>query len=128
MGRFVTDNRGLADLQAMTFSPGAKGGLAPVSMTVTNQAGQLLTDMIAPAAPTGWTLQAGVSAVIKDQDPETGTEWDTQEQEDLAAPYTVTHAGLTAATQYVVAWWLRWVKPDGSIAYGPSIVDVGTPT
>lgn len=125
-GRWVQDNRGQADLAAITFSPGAKGGLSAVSMIVTPVSQGFTVDITEPALPTGWTIQAGVAAAIEDQDPETGTFYAITADEDLATPFSISLAGLKALTLYQVGGWLRWVKPDLSIAYGASIVIADT--
>lgn len=126
-GRFVLDNRGAADLSALVFSPGAKGGLPADSMVVTPGVGTLTVDVTEPAIPTGWTLAAAIVAAVKDQDPETGTLWNSVEGQDAATPFQVVLSSLDAVL-YRVGAWLQWTKPDGSTAYGASILSSGTPT
>lgn len=129
MGRAVLVMRTEVDLLLMVFSPGAKGGLAPVSQSIAAASAQLTSTVIVPAAPTGWTLTSAIGVAIRDQDPQSGVLFTTVEVEDLtAAPYDLVFTGLTASVLYVVSVWLKWTKPDGSIAYGASINDSGTPT
>jgi hypothetical protein len=127
MGSFVRTNRGEADLAAMIFSPGAKGGLAPTDLSLAEVTTQITATVTPPTPPTGWTLQAAVAAAIADDDPDTMTNIAMVAAEDLSAPYEVVLAGLTDDQPYRVGAWLRWLKPDGSIAYGASINDVITP-
>lgn len=128
MGRAVSVMRTEVDLLLMVFSPGAKGGLAPVSQSIVAGSLQLTSTVIAPAAPTGWTLTAAIGVAIRDQDPQSGVLFTTVEVEDLTAgPYDLVFTGLTASVLYVVSVWLKWAKPDGSIAYGASINDSETP-
>ena len=56
------------------------------------------------------------------QTPEAAVGDVVQEGEQVAIPGDVLFTGLTAAT-YVVQAWLKWEKPDTSIAYGISISD-----
>lgn len=127
IGQNVSALRGQANLNAMIFSPGAKGGLAPTAVSAAAGVGLIDVTITPPAVPTGWTLQAAVAAAILDGAPESITSFTVVEGEDVSAPYTIQLAGLTTAL-YQVGGWLRWAKPDGSIAYGPSLNDTATPT
>lgn len=129
---FVGDNiavlRGEIDLAKMIFSPGAKGGLAQDTTQVTPAVGQVTVTVTTPTPPAGWTLQAVVAAAIKDGAPETITDFVVVAGEDTTDPITeVVLAGLDA-TAYAVGAWLRWAKPDATIAYGPSVTNVVTVT
>lgn len=128
MGRFVADLRGLANMDLMPFSPGAKGGLAPLTITLTPGANQIQVQTTNPTAPTGWTLAAMVAACIADDDPETTTLFTMTAGSDAVTFNDVTLTGLTTAQLYVCGAWLQWTKPDGSTAYGASINDTATPT
>lgn len=120
--------RGEADLANYVFSPGALGGLPPISVVATPAADSIVVTMSAPTpVPTGWTVQAAVAAAISDQDPDTGTLTTIVAGEDTTAAYSVTLAGLDEVLHRVGAW-LRWVRSDGLIAYSPSILTSATPT
>jgi len=120
--------RGEVDLANFVFSPGALGGLPPIAAVATPGVGQLSVAVTPPAViPTDWTIAAAVVAVIADQDPQTGILYEITAGEDLTDPYAVVLTGLDAVL-YQVGAWLRWTRPDGSIAYSPSIVTTGTPT
>lgn len=120
--------RNAANLSTFVFSPGAKGGVAPSSMVITPGAGQLSIAITAPTAPTGWTLTSAIAAAIRDQDPNTGAFYNITAGEDLTSPYTVVLTGLTAGSLYFVGAWLKWLKPDGTIAYSVNISGSSTPT
>ncbi len=123
MGQNLAAMRGEADMDNYIGSPGAKGGLAPVSMVLTTVAALGLEAVIvAPAAPTGWTVTAAIAACFIDQTPEATVADAIQEIEDVASPFSCDITGLTATT-YQVAGWLEWAKPDGSVAYGASLED-----
>jgi hypothetical protein len=114
-------------LADMIMSPGAKGGLSALSLTVTPGANQLTVAFANPAAPTGWTLTAAVACAILEQDPHVDSSFVATVAEDTATHDSVILTGLQAA-EYRVFGWLQWTKPDGSTAYGVSINTTGTPT
>src|SRR5438105_2731204 len=65
--------RSASDLTTMLFSPGALGGLPPISITVTGSAGHILVACAEPTSvPTGWTITSAILGVIPQQDPNTG--------------------------------------------------------
>jgi hypothetical protein len=127
-GRFVSVLRAASDLTTMVFSPGAKGGLPPLTTAVVAGSTQLEVTVTVPAPPSGWTLTSVICAVIRDGAPATTTLYEVTAGEDVSSPYVVTLTGLTASVLYIVGAWTKWAKPDGSVAYGPSILDSGTPT
>lgn len=126
-GSAVKNLRTKTDLSDMVFSPGAAGGIAASAMTVTPGASSLTVAVTVPTPPTGWTLTEVVAAAILGQDPESGTDYTIVAGSDNSTPYSIDLTGLTAAL-YNVGVWPVWAKPDGSVAYGPSIVSTGTPT
>lgn len=128
MGRWVEDNRSQADLDQMTWSPGAKGGLAPVSQVLTPGSLQITVDITEPAIPTGWSITLAAAAAIRDQDPETGVLFAITAGSDAATPFQVVLTALTASVVYQVGSWIEWLKPDGTVAYGASINGQATPT
>lgn len=127
IGQNVKVLRPGTDLTGFIGSPGAKGGLAPASISVTPGTGQLTVAVTAPAIPTGWTIAKAVAIAIKDLDPHSSTDFTTVEGEDASSPYSIVLTGL-ATSLYLVSAWLQWTKPDGSTAYGVSVNGTGTPT
>ena len=126
IGRQTNALRAVTVVDTWIGSPGAKGGLAASSLVVTPAALQLTYDVTVPTAPTGWTLTSAIGALLEQQDPQTDTGINMVVLEDLAAPFSLVFTGLTAATVYVGSIWLKWLKPDASIAYGASINANGT--
>lgn len=122
-GNFVKNVRGENDLLLMNGSPGAKGGIAATSIALTPAAGEITVDFTNPAPPTGWTLTAAQAIIIADQDYAAASTYLTQEDEDTVTKNQIIFNGLDAATAYDVMGWLKWEKPDGSVAYGPSITE-----
>jgi len=122
LGKNIAATRGDADMANYIGSPGAKGGLPPSTLALTTVASLGIEAVVtAPAAPTGWTLTAAQATFLIDQAPETVVADVIVEGEDLAAPFSIDVTGLTATTYFVQAW-LKWAKPDASVAYGTSIV------
>lgn len=120
--------RGQSDLANLVFSPGALGGIPPADMTVTPGNNILTVDVTAPTTlPTGWTVNKAVVACILDQDPEAPTDLTITAGEDATSTYQVVLSALSEAL-YRVGAWLVYNRPDGSLAYSPSIYDTGTPT
>ena len=128
IGQNITAMRGDTDLVNFVASPGAGGGLAPTSISAASGVGQIVVTFVQPGIPAGWSIQAAVAMAIRDQDPQTGILFAVTAAEDAVTPFdTVTLTGLST-NLYQVWGWTRWVKPDGSIAYGPSLTDSATPT
>jgi hypothetical protein len=123
MGQNLAAMRGEADMDLYIGSPGAKGGLPAVSLVLASAAALGIEATItAPTPPTGWTLTSGIATCFIDQAPEDDVADTIQEGEQVAIPGDVDFTGLTATT-YQVQAWLKWEKPDASIAYGASISD-----
>ena len=128
LGKNIAVLRGDALMTDYIGSPGAKGGLPPSTLVLTTvAAGGIEAVVTAPAPPTGWTLTSAIATFLKDQTPELTVGDVVQEGEDLAAPFSIDVVGLDAV-DYVVQAWLKWAKPDGSVAYGASISDSITVT
>lgn len=125
---FVSNVRGETDLQAMVFSPGAKGGLPPDSIAITAGSNQLQVDFTNPDAPTGWTLVSAIAAAVLDSDYATDPVPTIVADEDATTQAQVTLTGLTASSLYAVGAWLEWTKADGTTAYGSSVLSTATPT
>jgi hypothetical protein len=124
----LSNLRSETDLTNFLFSPAANGGIPAASIGVAEASTQLTITLGAPSLPTGWTISKAISALIRQQDPQTGTLYVIQSQEDASAPYSgMVFTGLTNAVEYVVGGWFEYIKPDGSFAYGAALMDTGTP-
>lgn len=124
----LADLRTNGDISVFAMSPGALGGLPPTALVVTPGADSLSNAVTPPTTlPTGWTITGAVAAAIAEQDPETGQLYTVTAGEDLTDPYTIVLSGLDEVLYQVFAW-LVWSRPDGKIAYSPSIQGSGTPT
>lgn len=126
-GNYVSENRGEVDLLSWNISPGAKGGLPPLTIVASSPGvNDINLALTTPTPPTGWTLTSAQGFAIRDQDPQTGILFDSVEDEDLAAT-NVLLPGLTTAVLYVCGAWLKWAKPDTSIAYSVALMTSFTP-
>lgn len=120
--------RTASDLSDFIFSPGALGGPPPESMTPVGGSGTITTAVVAPAStPVGWSITQAVVAAIADGDPQSSQLYAITAGFDASNPYSVVLSGLDAG-DYEVGAWLQWLRPDGLIAYSPSIQDTATVT
>jgi len=120
--------RGDTALDDMILSPGALGGIPAATYTNTFGNDQITIAATAPTViPSGWTLTGLQGAVIRDQDPHSGALYNITAGEDLTAAYSFVLSSL-AAGDWLCASWLKWLRPDGKVAYSPSNQEVGTVT
>ncbi len=125
VGENVRVLNGEADMSNYIASPGAGGGLVPLTMNAVTGvvAGTIDVTVTAPAAPSGWVLTKAVAIGFKDQDPAGIFDGTISVVEDLVAPYVMTLTGLPAGELCIVSAWLVWTKPDGKLAYSVSVND-----
>jgi len=117
----ISNLRSETDLDNLTLSPGALGGPPPASQVVTPGSGSLSVAITAPATtPVGWTLYSMVTAIIRDQDPQSGILYVVTAAEDLTSTYTNVFSSL-GAHLWQVRSWAKWTRPDGTTAYSPDI-------
>lgn len=124
----LSELRSQTDLTNFTMSPSAGSGLAAQAMSLTAGSLSITVDLTAPALPSGWTITQAVAAAIQQQDPQTGTQFIVTAGTDDATPWSISLTGLTATQEYVVGGWFKFTKPDGTFAYGQSLMDTATPT
>lgn len=119
--------RGDTDMQQFIGSPGARGG-PPMDAIggAAGAAGVIAVTATAPAIPTDWALTSITWAAFPDQDPHDPYEGPMVAGEDLTSPYGMNLTGLLAATLHVLVGWPKWERPDGKVAYGPSLVTTAT--
>lgn len=120
--------RGEADMQNFIGSPGNLGGpplesIAPVAGGAT---GEIDVPAVAGIIPTGWTLTQVHAMAFPDQDPALDFAGPIAVGFDATSAYQVDLTGLPAATLCIVTAWPEWLRPDGKVAYGPSLVDTAT--
>jgi len=128
-GKFnIAPLQGETDLDNLILSPGALGGLPPIAVTPTPGSGQISLAIDAPTViPDGWTINMAVAAVVKDQDPQTETEYTITAGSDSTSTYAVVLTGLDAVL-YQCRAWLVWNRPDGKLAYSPELATTSTPS
>lgn len=134
VNKFVGENirlmNGQTDMQLFLGSPGARGGLPPVSVAAAENGtpGELEVTVTVPTQlPDGWTVTSVAAAAFDDQDP-TGIFAGPLVADTVAAPGdVVTLAGLTSAVLNVAVGWVLYEKPDGKTAYSVSLATTATP-
>lgn len=126
--KFFQDNQKLlggdpkpAGIDGLVMSPGSGGGLPATNMIVEGGALSITVDVTLPEIPAGWTLTSAIAAAVKQQAPadDFSGKWFVTVKNDAFG--TVVIPGLEAATEYVVGYFLKWTKPDGSTAYSVSL-------
>lgn len=129
IGENVRVLRGQTDMANFIASPGARGGLPPVSMSAapTATAGEILVTFVVPDAPSGWTLNSVVAVAFNNQAPDEFFTGPYVGASEAAPADTVTLTGLDSGTPNVVSGWLVWNKPDASLAYSVSTSELATP-
>lgn len=115
------------DLSEFIGSPGSKGGPPPSGMTATGGTGHVVVAVAQPTPPSGWTLSGASVAMLRQQDPHSGTTF-VVSGGTLVTPFTGGTLTVPAVGTYEVSAWSKWSKSDGSVAYSPSINAVAITT
>lgn len=115
--------RGQADMTAFVGSPGALAGLPPASVSAAFNVDHIEISLVAPTLPPGWTIQGATGIAFPDQDPSDPFGGPLDEDEDLVTPYLVTLPAGPASGTWICSGWFRYTRPDGRLAYGPSLQD-----
>lgn len=124
----LSDLRSETDLTNFIMAPAAKSGPVAASMILTPGDDQITVALTAPSLPTGWSVDQAVASAIQQQDPQSGTLFDQVAGTDDTDPYSIVLTGLADAAVYVVGGWFRYLRPDGTFAYGPALMDTATTT
>lgn len=120
--------RTATDLSDFVMSPSARSGIIATAMQLTAGSGSINVALTAPVLPNGWTITNAWAAAIKQQNPQTGTDYQVVAGSDASDPYSIDLTGLEAGTEYVVGGWFEFTRSDGLKAYGRALQDVATPT
>lgn len=130
MNAFVGENNrilvGEVNIDALEASPGAGGGLAPLSILVTAglATGEIDVTLNAPAQlPAGWAIVSAQFMALPSQDPTGILAGLIVSAQDLVAPYTQTLAGFTVGETINVMGWFVYTKDNGKTAYSVSLND-----
>lgn len=117
--------RTAAVITDMVFSPGALGGLPVAAASATVTTNDISIAVTAPALPTGWTIVQAVGLLIKQQDPQTDSDYSSSTVVDAATPFVLDFPSNPSGN-YVWAVWFKFLKPTGQYAYSPSYNGVAT--
>lgn len=124
----VSALREASDLSDFVISPAAASGIIAADMTLTPGAEQITVALVPPVLPVGWSIVSAYAAAIRQQDPNTEAFYLVTAGSDNSNPYSIVLGDLVATEEYVVGGWFKFMKPDGSFAYGRSLQNVATPT
>lgn len=131
--KFVGENNrllnGETDFAQGIMSPGARGGLPPVSVSAATGGSTGEVDVtIVPTdqLPTGWTISQCAACAFLEQDPVGLFTGPFVAGTDATDPYVVTLDLGVAADVAACFGWVEYTKPDGLTAYSVSIYDSAT--
>lgn len=117
------NNVPLTTLETMTISPGVNAGLGFASVAASSPgAGEFTMTPVAPALPAGWAIVKAHAVAFKSQNASTDTDYTSYYGSNAVAPYAVALTDLPTAT-YDGFLFFEYTKPDGTIAYSPSLED-----
>lgn len=127
IGKATKNLRSGTDTSAVLLSPGAAGGLPPLTISATVSGTTITVGTTNPTAPAGWTLTSMIAALISNQDPHSSDDYTYVAGEDASTQDSV---ALTApgAGSWTVGAWLKWTKPNGTFAYSSSSITSATTT
>lgn len=133
VNKFVGENNRLLNgeltLDNMQMSPGARGGLPPVSVVAVAgaAAGEVSVTVNVPdQLPDGWTITATHAAAVVDQDPTGIFSGAFIAGSDAGGDAPIILAGFDPAQDVMAFGWVEYEKPDGKAAYSVSLSDPAT--
>lgn len=125
IGQNVEQMRGESDMDLFIGSPGNAGGLPPTSFSgaAGGSSGEIDVTFVNPSAPTGWVLESEIFFAFPDQDPALPFAGPLVADENDPPTGSGTLAGLGSGVACEVVGFLKWTKPDGTIAYSVGTTD-----
>ncbi len=127
LGKNVSALRAGMDLTGFIASPGSGGGPAPGTATYTGGSGAVTINLTTVTPPTGWTITSGSAIAIKNVDPHGNANFASKTTTVTTGYNAIAISGL-AAGSYLVSVFLKYLKPDGSVAFSPAISGTATAT
>ncbi len=121
MGKNIHILRGSTDINSLQVSPGAHGGPGLNAINTAPGSNNITVIMGIPDAPDGWAFDAKLGVAIRVQNPQVDEHYKAFAGEQLSSSSNVNVDGLTSLTEYVCCGYLRWIRPDGGIAYTKSV-------
>lgn len=130
MNAFVGENNrllvGETTLANLEMSPGAGGGLAPVSVTAVagGATGEIDVTIVPPVQlPDGWSITSAQFVALPDQDPTGILSGIISSGSDATNPYEATLTGFTPNDTIFAYAWFVYEKDNGRPAYSVSLAD-----
>lgn len=123
LNAFIGENvrviRGDALFTNALFSPGARGGLSPASVTIAQgtTTGEVDITVVTPTLPSGWSYLGASAIAFPDQSTQVDLVGPVVVGEAVAEDTLFSLAGFGAADSIIVGAWLTLTKPNGEIAY-----------
>jgi hypothetical protein len=124
----VSELQGETDLTNFVFSPSARSG--PIASGVAFTPGNDLVTVTAtaPTLPAGWSVVNLTAAAIREQNPASGLLYTVTAGTDTTSTYEVVLSGLASAETYMCGAWFKYLRPDGSNAYGRAVMGTALTT
>lgn len=111
----------LTTITDLKTSPGVNAGIAYQTLAPTDGGSHIIdAALTAPTLPAGWTITAAHAVAWLQQNASTATTYASYYATKTASAWTPA-VQTPAAGTYVVSGFFEYTKPDGSIAYSPSI-------
>jgi len=115
----MTTLNGQSDITDIIFSKPSGGAPPATTITATGGTLQVTVAGAAPTPPAGWTVVEAIAIAMENVDPTLELEAKISGSgTDTTAPYSIVITGLKASTEYVCGIWFKFMKADGTFAYG----------
>lgn len=121
--------RGKDDIADIVFTKPVRSGAPAVDLTLTPGSGTITLTASAPTLITGWSITHFVGVAMEDEAPDHEHEAIISKAGvETEAPYTVTLTGLKHGQKYQCGGFFKYMRPDGSVAYGAAFTGNTTTT
>jgi len=114
------------DLLLFVASPGTMSA-PPLANLVAVQgadAGEIVATADPGSLAPGWSVVQVVFVALRNQDPHGAFIESVRVLTSDAAPYQATFEGLSSGEGYIITAWGVYRRPDGRLAYGPSVLTI----
>jgi hypothetical protein len=122
----VSQLRDVTDLLSFVASPGVMSAppLADLTAVQGSSAGEIIATADPGALAPGWAVVQVVFVALRNQDPHGAFLETVRVLTSDASPYQVTFTDLSPGEGYIITAWGVYRRPDGRLAYGPSVLTI----
>lgn len=126
MGKNIRSLHDQTDITRFIASPGVNNAPGLDSVNINPATNHFEVQFSPPPVPPGWVFEAEIATAILQQNPQSGEASQVHYAEQFNPSSNPNVVGLQSMTEYVISAWIRWARPDGSIAYSKSVTQTGT--